>query len=297
MVSKDGHQLRSRSVLTCGHSFCIGLPIALFALWSLLMPIDYGWLATKISGSLGPSRIEYHRVAGKTVWRMKPPHKRKLELGSPAANPCQQWQQADAIWVNQGESWRQKWRDALKKPGMSGYDLWMKEALTLCSQNKNLPDDPSISGGWSTAKVIPGDTWPPAGKEIPIPPPPPVDYFDCEQCFLGSYQIFYARLKPYVDSCHFRNLTDFMPCAVDPGSCSYVGNIPPDQFSFNVGWPPVFCTLSGYANGPESTLSFVSNLDGFCWGGVFDTIHTEASPSCPHGDHSGFSVEIYPVAY
>ncbi|MBA7543016.1 hypothetical protein ES705_35342 [subsurface metagenome] len=261
------------------------------------MPIDYGWLATKISGSLGPSRIEYHRVAGKTVWRMKPPHKRKLTLDSPEANPCKQWKQADAIWVSQVEPWRQLWRNALKKPGMSGYDLWMKEALTLCSQQKYLPDVPSISGGWSTSKVIPGTTFPPAGKIIPPPPKPPLDYFDCEQCFAGSYQTFYARLKPFDSTCHFRNLTNWVTCSVAPGSCWYLGSLPPDQDYFNVGWSPVFATLTGHANGPESTITFQNLADGLCTGGHYDNVNTEASPPCPHGPHTDFSFEIYPVSY
>ncbi|MBA7540040.1 hypothetical protein ES705_32329 [subsurface metagenome] len=261
------------------------------------MPIDYGWLATKIVGSLGPSRIEYHRKYGKTVWRMKPPHKRTLTLGEPKANPCKQWQHADALWVSQPDAWRQTWRDALKKPGMSGYDLWMKEALTLCSQNKYLPDEPSISGGWSTSKVVPGETWPPPGKAPPKPPLPPVDYFDCSECSAGTYQTFYGRLAPYLSDCYLNSYCQWRRYDILFMSCIWDFSIPSMSSRFYM-WPP-YSYVDMYVFNPSMTSPFsIRNTSGpLCSGGVFDIIKTESSPPCDHGDHSAFTFEIYPVEY
>jgi hypothetical protein len=261
------------------------------------MPIDYGWLATKISGSLGPSRIEYHRLAGKTVWRMKPPHKRKLELGSPAANPCRQWQQADAIWVGQDETWRQKWRNALKKPGISGYDLWMKEALTCCASNRFLPDDPSISGGWSTAKVIPGVTWPPEGKVLPIPPPPPADYFLCWNCPAGSYLTFYGRLVPDTPDCRYYEMFPWNEIHVMLGECVWSASLANSNIIFDLATPVGYVSLWTNATGPMSEMSLKYTSGPPCLGGFFDTLDWEGGAACSHGDHSEFKFEIYGVDY
>lgn len=65
----------------------------------------------------------------------------------------------DQIWVNQTEAWRDKWRKAIKRPHLSGYALWMREAMSCAFANLNLPDDPSASGGFSTRALVPGDTW------------------------------------------------------------------------------------------------------------------------------------------
>ena len=54
------------------------------------------------------------------------------------------------------------WRDAIKRPGKSTYDLWMSEALVLLLMGHRPPDEPSISGGWSNRKAKEGMKWDPA---------------------------------------------------------------------------------------------------------------------------------------
>ncbi len=261
------------------------------------MPIDYGWLATKISGSFGPARIEYHRKYGKTAWRMKPPHKKTLELGSPEANPCAQWRTADALWVSQPESWRQMWRDALKKPSMSGYDLWMKEALTLCSQNKYLPDEPSISGGWSTKKVIAGVTWPPEGKTPPVPPPPPPDYYNCWACPLGSYSTFYARLLPDTPGCRYHQLFPWHNIQVTDFECYWQNWFADSSIYIDMTTTSGIAKLWTDADGAVSEMQFSFAGSPPCLGGYYDILDWESGLTCPHGNHSAYKVQIYGVDY
>ena len=63
------------------------------------------------------------------------------------------------------------WRVALTKPGMSAYDLWMREAVRLSAHGSYYPDYPSVSGGWSTNNLISGHKWQPPACCIP-------DYID-----------------------------------------------------------------------------------------------------------------------
>ena len=62
------------------------------------------------------------------------------------------------------------WKAAVKKHCMSAYDLWMKEAMTLIASGFPPPDTPSISGGWSAKKAIPGTThgFPPCADPCPV---------------------------------------------------------------------------------------------------------------------------------
>ncbi|MBA7534182.1 hypothetical protein ES705_26428 [subsurface metagenome] len=259
------------------------------------MPIDYGWLATKMSGSFGPSRIQYHRKEGKTVWRMKPPHKRKLELDSSEANPCRQWKQADAIWVAQSENWRQMWREALKKPGMSGYDLWMKEALTLCSQGNNLPDVPSISGGWSTAKVIPGDTWPAAGKEPVIDYPLLPESWDCYMCFDGHRNSYSVKLDQYVDNCQFKNFCEptELPCYASLCRWHPSPSVWKPWLEFVYGYAEVEIGGLGLPSG--SFLRFHGSSPAECLSP--ETLHfdREGPNPCSHGGHADFTCTVTPL--
>ncbi len=63
---------------------------------------------------------------------------------------------ADRFWGAQSIEWRQKWRDAVKKPKLTGYSLWMKEALFHLNQNWYAPEEPSESGGWANPPLVIG---------------------------------------------------------------------------------------------------------------------------------------------
>jgi hypothetical protein len=65
-----------------------------------------------------------------------------------------QW--VDSLYTEKPESEKIVWREAVKRSALSGYGLWMKEALTLVMRGLNPPDTPSDSGGFSTLYVKPG---------------------------------------------------------------------------------------------------------------------------------------------
>lgn len=67
------------------------------------------------------------------------------------------FQYADSIYHHKSPTERLEWKHAVTRPRTSAYDLWMKEAMTLLLQAKRPPDHPSLSGGWSTTKVVEGD--------------------------------------------------------------------------------------------------------------------------------------------
>lgn len=78
-----------------------------------------------------------------------------------------QFFKADRFWTAQSIAWRKKWKDAVKKHGLTGYSLWMKEALYHLVRQVNAPENPSNSGGYADPPLNPGE------RLEPCPPPPP----------------------------------------------------------------------------------------------------------------------------
>jgi len=56
---------------------------------------------------------------------------------------------ADKLYQELTQEQRKLWHDAVKKPHMTGYDLWMKENLSHLLQGYKPSLTPSTSGGWS----------------------------------------------------------------------------------------------------------------------------------------------------
>ena len=87
---------------------------------------------------------------------------------------------ADRFWGAQSIEWRQKWKDAVKKPRLTPYGFWMKEALFHLNRNEYAPEEPSESGGWANPPLNPGERLkpcePPPPKPPPHPPTPPGPY-------------------------------------------------------------------------------------------------------------------------
>jgi len=77
--------------------------------------------------------------------------------------PCKAWKLADWLWT-QRRFEHFPWYGDLTRAHMSGYDHWMKEAVTLATRGHYLPDSPSGSGGWSTRRAIPGHRFAPPGQ-------------------------------------------------------------------------------------------------------------------------------------
>jgi hypothetical protein len=118
--------------------------------------------APRLSRNLGR-----YRTAGNTLpfaWTMPylPGNAYKPKKGTDqAGNIVEQpqnavFQKADALYQTFTEPQRRQWKAAVKAPHMSGYDLWMKESMTLMMSGQPPNLIPSHSGGWSRRNLTPG---------------------------------------------------------------------------------------------------------------------------------------------
>lgn len=92
------------------------------------------------------------------------PMKKKARPGDRRADETQaqkNFREADLLYQQFPQSRRDQWRKAVKKPHVSAYALWMKECMTCFHSGRNAPIDPSISGGYSGAKVVCNSLIPP----------------------------------------------------------------------------------------------------------------------------------------
>jgi len=78
---------------------------------------------------------------------------------------CKAWRFIDELWAR-GHIDKGPWNAAIKAPRKSGYDIWMREAVSLTARGHYLPDTPSPSGGYSARKATPGFVWQPPGQCI-----------------------------------------------------------------------------------------------------------------------------------
>ncbi len=141
--------------------------------------IKLGFPLVAVTGNFGKGRYRTTK-AGTLLYAPKGRPKTKIKGPKEELKcPCAAWKLADATWVGMTEAEQQVWIDALKKPGMSGYDLFMKEAVTCMIAGNNSPITPSISGGWSTTKVKCDGPIPPPEACIDEPPPPEVYHACC----------------------------------------------------------------------------------------------------------------------
>lgn len=60
----------------------------------------------------------------------------------------------DGIYVDMHCDEREVWHNAVKAPGMSGYDLWMKESLYAVTRGFRPPQTPTPSGGFSVPYIL-----------------------------------------------------------------------------------------------------------------------------------------------
>lgn len=151
---------------------------------------ERGWrtcpLVFDLQGTAGPITLmhQYHKPP--PVDSAHPPP------GPPPPGPpcpCAVFRLADSSWKTLTPAQQQAWNNAVKKPGRSGYMLWMKESMVCMFQHGLFPqlDNPSPSGGFSTIALNPDNELPCppiiGAAPPPTPPPPPEPPFDtCWKC-------------------------------------------------------------------------------------------------------------------
>ncbi|MBA7536907.1 hypothetical protein ES705_29172 [subsurface metagenome] len=127
--------------------------------------------------------------------------------------PCKAFTLCDKHYQQMNSDEKKKWKDALKKPGMSAYELYMKECLCSLIGNGHFPYKPSQSGGFSCRSLIPGPETPPGDWIGHIPPvtryscsgPP---FFECFEDPEGEYENMII--------CQLHCLPDLWTCSGSP---------------------------------------------------------------------------------
>ena len=152
------------------------------------------------------------------------PHKKGEHDEEPLNCPCKRFTAADWRWRMLSPADKKMWDAAVKRPALSGYELYMKEALTLAGRGENWPDCPSVSGGFSCNHLIPGAD-PPTDAQIgeapPPPPPPPPPGCDCEHCSLDTPSWIPVSFHGFVGAAHEKNLDFELPQFL-PMCCQWV---------------------------------------------------------------------------
>ncbi len=68
---------------------------------------------------------------------------------------CMAYTIADYLWISHNVD-HDLWNKAVKRPNLSGYGLWISEAVACAKNGYYYPDVPSVSGGYQTGLSIPG---------------------------------------------------------------------------------------------------------------------------------------------
>lgn len=125
-------------------------------------------------------KLKQPKLGGNAARRVsKEPDPKREYWTHHTRGPCHAWARADWLWC-QGHVSKPFWAAALTKPGMSAYDLWMKEAVAAASWGDYFPDGPSPSGGWNPHAALPGTIWHPPADCIATPSPLVVEVRDWE---------------------------------------------------------------------------------------------------------------------
>lgn len=131
------------------------------------------FVLTSLSGIIGDYHLRLEPIPGRGLLTIveNTPHRPLEKEEWEDFCPCAAWAEADRIWKEDfTQADRDLWRAALKRPHLSNYDLWMKEALTAFNAAHYAPDIPSVSGGYTTKEIIYGETHPPPKACRPPPP-------------------------------------------------------------------------------------------------------------------------------
>jgi len=129
--------------------------------------LDFTGIVHEIRGRTKGHVFKKTRYSRRIILESYPKRRDPLNPESQAYHMRKNYAVADRFWQMMPRSERQEWNAAVKRPYLTGYQLWMKEAMSLFARQEFAPDHPSISGGFTTHKAIPGT------KVRSCPPPGP----------------------------------------------------------------------------------------------------------------------------
>jgi len=129
-------------------------------------------------------------------------------------DPRRAYQKARYIWMSFSEAEKQIWKDAIKRSGMSGYDVWMRGALYNFAREKYAPNAPNASQGCyrgCRGKPKPPPHKPPDEGDVWQPPRLDEVWFNpARDCNFGVNLVKTPEDPPWLPP----------PLGADCGSCS-----------------------------------------------------------------------------
>jgi len=178
------------------------------------MAIAPGVFIHSAHGPVGDMVARKDRVSGRLQLlprrRVSGPHHAKCE--------CKVFKVADTFYKAAGSGYYSIWEAAKKKRHISGYDLYMKEAMTLLNHGYSAPMMPTDSGGFSALHACPMPTFYPHQCTHPLP----------GQVITGTFGWTIERQGPYYLRAVYRHsLTD----ELEPGPF-------PVRVKAKLGWIP-----------------------------------------------------------
>jgi hypothetical protein len=208
-----------------------------------MLIIGHGLIVSGVTGRAGGQTFRTRSLRGRSSIATVP---RDYHLAQPPDPdkphkcPCECWSLADTAWLAMTDDEHAIWNAAVTARGISGYDLWMKEALYLCNQGLYLPDGPGPGGGFTPRQAIPGTHIPPPASCLPEPPPgcqycpgqEPRDWIRVEiqgvtgpcAALNGEYEV------PYFQGCMFRRGSPYIHVEiVSPFSIEALAQLTPSD--------------------------------------------------------------------
>ena len=115
-----------------------------------------GFPITEAHGRFANNMFIQKKKGSSMSFRLSRQRRYKRNPKKPFKKECQAHKYADWLYQQKSESDISYWRSKLKKSHMSAYDLWMKECMACFLNYGTSPFVASVSGGFSTKKVVAG---------------------------------------------------------------------------------------------------------------------------------------------
>ena len=142
--------------------------------------IELSILANAAFGPTGSMLIHVPARGWAHTLRQRHPHVAAYGMTDPKKCPCLSFKILDLYWQMYAPALKPVWDAAVKRPFLSGYQLFMDENLHMCHEHGTLCGTPSPSGGYAFANLNnSGVEVPPAGAWVGkhLPPVAPVAVF------------------------------------------------------------------------------------------------------------------------
>jgi hypothetical protein len=157
--------------------------------------LELGALFNAVSGPLGNLLIHVPYAGRLHQLAARKPHVKAVGQDDAHECPCKSFRNLDRYWTANSATLKPIWDAAVKRPGLSGYQLFMDENLHRCHIDGKLCSVPSSSGGFNflntvagTVEVPPGGDW--IGKALLKWACSGAPLWDCVMAPFGTYDTY-----------------------------------------------------------------------------------------------------------